>query len=117
MTNPPNFTEEEWPQVGMLIELLRPFQVATAFFSTQNCPTISVMLHIIHNLEHHLKGRKHDQELVAALKPELQKHLNEVKSHWARLGDIQLLAALLDPRTKVPTLTPLSLLHLLPPII
>ncbi len=98
---PPNLTEEEWAQVGAIIELLKPFQVATEFFSTQQSPTICVIFPVLHNLQLQLQPTPHDRDVVKALKPVLLAHLNDIKRHWAALDNILHLASFLDPRTKV----------------
>ena len=106
---PPNLTEEEWLQVGAIIELLKPFQVATVFLSTQRSPAIGAVLPVFNNLQRQLQVATDDLGVIKALKPVLLHHLNEVKHHWAEIDAVQHVTSFLDPRTKV-LLLPCNLL-------
>ena len=98
---PPNLTEEEWPHIGAIIELLRPFQIATQLLSAQQCPTIPLMLPLLFSLEQKLCDNVEDLEAVKELKPLLYEHFAKIQHEWKELDDLHHLASFLDVRTKV----------------
>ena len=98
---------EQWNLASELIKVLKPFDVATTFFSYEEGTTISCILPILHGVVQSLSFTADDSTSIRTFKDTVSK---DIKRRWEldsyTSDNILLLSSMLDPRFKDLTFVP-----------
>lgn len=93
-------SEEEWSAMENMVEVLRPFQVATTVLCSEKTVTLSLVRPIIHGLKtKHMAERLNDDDYVQLFKSEAIPSLHKRFNKSANLTPQQI-SCFLDPRYK-----------------
>ncbi|XP_011403989.1 PREDICTED: zinc finger BED domain-containing protein 4-like [Amphimedon queenslandica] len=92
---------EQWEIASELVKALKPFDVATTFFSYEESPSISCVLPILHGIVQSLSAVVDEPSVIHKFKEEVS---GEIKRRWSfdafTYDTILLLSLMLDPRFK-----------------
>lgn len=89
----------DWSNVEDIVQVLRPFKVATQAISTEKFPCISATLPLIHQLMNATKTKENENQALSTLKTAIHNDL-EKRYNQGSLRELLNIASMSDPRFK-----------------